>query len=109
MRARTTVPPFAMTLFAAALLACGCNPRFTRLPNPGPLPPVNIEGPSQERFDPFAADDIGPETFTRPPDYQNARPDARARFPAGVRRPPASQGPLNPFPGLGGLYPDAVR
>ena len=103
MRART-VPPI---LAAAAIVACGCNPRFTRLPNIGPLPPIGVEGPSQERFDPFADDDLGPETFTRPPDYLNGRPDARTR-PAPFR-PPAGQGPLSPFPGLGGRYPDAVR
>ena len=104
MRARTVLP-----LIAAAALACGCDPRFTRLPDLGPLPPVQVEGPSQERFDPFADRDIGPETFTRPPDYQNGRPETRSQFPTGAPRAPASQGPLNAFPGLGGRYPDAVR
>ena len=60
---------------------------------------------------PFADDDLGPETHTRPPDYLNGRPATRRQFPTGPARPPAGQGPLNPFPGLGGLVPGrgAVR
>ena len=104
MRARTTLPP---SVAAALLLAAGgCNPRTTRLPDFGPLPPIQVEGPSQERFDPFADDDLGPETNTRPPDYLNGRPDARTRPAPG---PAGSQGPLTPFTGLGGRYPDVVR
>ena len=104
MRARTALP-----LIAGAVLACGCNPRFTRLPDLGPLPPPGVEGPSQERFDPFADDDLGPETNTRPPDFRNGRPGLRGQLPSGRVGAPAGQGPLNAFPGLGGLYPDAVR
>ena len=104
MRARTA----PLIVSAAALAACGCASRDFRCPTPF-LPPVGVEGPSQERFDPFADDDLGPETNTRPPDYLNGRPATRRQFPTGPVRPPAGQGPLSPFPGLGGLYPDAVR
>ena len=104
-----TLPALAL---AACALACagGCNPRTFRLPTAGPLPPVRVEGPSQERFDPFADDDLGPETFTRPPDFENNRPEQRRQIGGGVR--PAvtpGQGPLDPFPGLGGRYPNVVR
>ena len=103
-RPRPLPPCVAAAVLAAA---CGCNPRFTRLPDLGPLPPPGIEGPSQERFDPFADEDLGPETNTRPPDYLNGRPNLRQLGP--VRGAPASQGPLMPFPGLGGRYPNVVR
>ena len=100
----------------APLLACcagaplaGCNPFITRLPTAGPLPPVQVEGPSQERFDPFASEDLGPDTFTRPPDFQNGRDDRRTLLEnRRAPRPPAGQGPLDIFPGLGGRYPNVV-
>ena len=106
----------ALTL-AACALACagGCaNSRQFRCPTPGPLPPVNVEGPSQERFDPFADQQLGPDTFTRPPDFENNRPNQRRQvgggFGRGVRPPVTpGQGPLDPFPGLGGTYPNVVR
>ena len=103
---RHILPPLAA---AVAVALCGCNPRNTRLPVPGPLPPVRIEGPSQERFDPFADEDLGPDTFTRPPDFQNGRDNTRTLLEnRRGGRPPASQGPLNAFPGLGGRYPNVV-
>ncbi|WP_171184029.1 hypothetical protein [Alienimonas chondri] len=100
-----------------AALACalcgatlGCNPFVTRTPDFGPLPPPPIEGPSQERFDPFPDEDMGPETFTRPTDFQNGRDENRTllqnrRAPA----PPSRQNPLDMFPGTGGLYPNVVE
>ena len=91
-------------------VAAGCNPFTTRQPVCGPLPPVTIEGPSQERFDPFADEDLGPDTFTRPPDYLRGRDNARTLLQNSPRPVPITgQGPLNPFPGLGGPYPNSVR
>ena len=100
---------FPALLAAALPCAAGCNPRTTRLPAPGPLPPVAIEGPSQERFDPYADQDLGPDTFTRPPDFENGRDETRTLLQnRRGARPPASQGPLNAFPGTGGRYPNVV-
>ncbi|MFH5805830.1 hypothetical protein [Alienimonas sp. DA493] len=102
--------PIALCGGALCGATLGCNPFATRLPTPGPLPPTYIEGPSQERFDPYADEDMGPETFTRPTDFQTGRDETRTllenrRAPA----PPAGQGPLEPFPGTGGLYPNVVE
>ena len=110
---RFSVPPrliVAVLCCATAWGLLGCNPRTTRMPNYGPLPPEYIEGPSAERFDPFPDEEMGPDTFTRPTDFQNGRDENRTllqnrRAPS----PPAGQGPLNPFPGLGGRYPNVVR
>ena len=104
-------PRLPLALAAAALCcAAGCNPRYVRMPDLGPLPPPPYEGPSQERFDPFADEDLGPETFTRPTDFQNGRDENRTLLQnRRAPRPPAGQGPLNPFPGLGGRYPNVVR
>ena len=103
-------PLIALACCALGLAAPGCNPRTTRTPNYGPLPPPYIEGPSAERFDPFADEDMGPETFTRPTDFQNGRDETRTLLQNRTApAPPAGQGPLNPFPGLGGRYPNVVR
>ncbi len=91
-------------------MSIGCSPYRTRLPNVGPLPPTAYEGPSQERFDPFPDEDMGPETFTRPTDFQTGRDENRTLLQnRRAPRPPAGQGPLDAFPGLGGLYPNVVR
>ncbi|QDT16121.1 hypothetical protein [Alienimonas californiensis] len=105
--ARPLIAALGCALCGATL---GCNPFATRLPTPGPLPPPYIEGPSQERFDPYADEDMGPDTFTRPTDFQTGRDDTRTllqnrRAPA----PPAGQGPLDMFPGPAGLYPNVVQ
>ena len=106
---RSPRPSLAASACALCLAAVGCNPFVTRLPVPGPLPPPPVEGPSQERFDPFADEDLGPETFTRPTDFQNNRAETRTLLQnRRAPRPPAGQGPLDAFPGLGGLYPNVV-
>ncbi|MEM9702542.1 MAG: hypothetical protein AAF907_08870 [Planctomycetota bacterium] len=100
----------AGALCASLAAPAGCNPFTTRTPNLGPLPPPFIEGPSQERFDPFPDEDLGPDTFTRPIDYQIGRDENRTLLENRTApRPPASQNPLDMFPGNGGLYPNVVQ
>ena len=107
MRARHRLLPILPAAAFAAAAAAGCNPQFTRYPRLGPLPPEPFERSSQERFDPFPDDDLGPETFTRPQDYQNERGEQRKSLGTTRGFDPA---PADPF--LSGAtrdYPGVVR
>ena len=108
MRARPPIPRLlGLTVLAAAAAATGCSPQFTRYPSLGPLPPERVERASQERFDPFPDDDLGPETFTRPQDYQNERTEQRKTLGSPRGGTPY---PGDPFlSGAAAGYPGVVR
>ena len=72
----------------------GClNPATTRLPTCG-LPPASVERRSLGHFDPFPNPDLGPETFSRPPDFVQPRdPERQAREGQLLRGVPATPVP----------------
>jgi hypothetical protein len=67
------------TIWLAAALAglAGCpNPMTTRLPTLAPAPNA-AERQSQGHFDPYPDPNLGPETNTRPRDFQMPRTQQR--------------------------------
>ena len=78
----------------------GCvTPWNTQLPTPYAGDP-KVESERMKQFDPFALDDIGPKTFTRPRDFSETRTPARrskeAEYLRGMPTPGVSHAPLNP-------------
>ncbi len=58
-------------------MSVGCvTPFNTELPQVAPTPPP-IERAKYRLHDPFADEDAGPDTFTRPPSFQEQRAEPR--------------------------------
>lgn len=69
------------------------------MPSPYAMDP-RIESQRMRQFDPFALDDLGPETFTRPRDFDEPRNKARrakeAQYLRGMPAPSTYQQPAVP-------------
>ena len=100
---------FRCLLLAGLPVFCGCpNPSNTRFPTLAPSPPA-LERRSYERHDPFPNENLGPETFTRPREFEEQRTEprrARESQPVPGLFPTAPIGPLPPSAGR--VYPEAV-
>jgi hypothetical protein len=94
-------------LLPLALLAlAGCpNPANTRFPTLAPRPPA-VERQSFQRHDPFPNENLGPETFTRPREFQEQREEPRRAREA--QPVPGVLVPETLGPPTGANYPDAV-
>ena len=101
-----------VTLVAVACVmtfATGCvTPFNTELPQVAPTPSP-IERAKYRLHDPFADEDAGPDTFTRPPSFQEQRPEPRRTL-AGRTMLGADPflAPTLP-PAVSTNYPDAVQ
>ncbi len=92
-----------------AVAIAGCpNPQTTRLPTLAPQNPY-AERAASQRHDPFPLDDLGPETYVRPPDFEDPRSQPRRAQDGQLYRglPEGAVG-TPPIPSSGYRYPDAV-
>ncbi|WP_310821190.1 hypothetical protein [Stratiformator vulcanicus] len=97
----------AAGLAALAVSATGCfNAAKTRLPSVG-LPPDPVERQSLQRFDPFPDQSIGPDTDSRPRDFQSTYGDQRRLTGTDILGPVAPQS--NSLPLSDYRYDNSVR
>ncbi|WP_166820150.1 hypothetical protein [Thalassoroseus pseudoceratinae] len=95
--------------FGLTMFATGCvTPFNTELPQVAPTPQP-IERAKYRLHDPFADADAGPDTFTRPPSFQEQRPEPRRTLEGrNMLEADPFLGPTLP-PAVSSDYPDAVQ
>ncbi len=95
----------ALVIPLGLCLLAGCvTPWNTQMPTPYAGPPA-WETRRNERYDPFARSDLGPDTMSRPREYMDPRSSPRQSKDAAIQQGPNVSGVPNPATAPGASQP----